>query len=173
MLVKRKGPTPIPSEHSSRSSFERDADNAASLLEKPTHSHAQSKIDVCFPSLLSFSHLNDRQALVRDGYACVISRNLHDAAGDEVINELRQRFPDHFSNDAAHTQACHIIPRAIHSDIYMSSVDALADNDGVISWFSLHVLDSTYSIRHISPRLASMGCKRNCTPRAVYPYQDP
>ena len=106
-----KGPIPTPSNHASRPSFDTLADMINDTLEESPQSHAEAKKHV---GLVLFSlSRNSRsshpgQALIRDGYRCVVTKS-YDIASVMKIRELKQTVDSDPSAQGDSTHCAHIL----------------------------------------------------------------
>ncbi|RXW12255.1 hypothetical protein EST38_g13597 [Candolleomyces aberdarensis] len=101
-----KGQIPTPSNHASRPSFDRKVDMMADLLDDAPLSHSTAKKRVLssripIPGTLLILH----QALVRDGYRCVITGAYDFPSIDKCPELMEEAGPD---ASCAFTELCHI-----------------------------------------------------------------
>ena len=114
-----KGPIPTPSNHASRPSFDTLADMINDTLEESPQSHAEAKKHV---GLVLFSlSRNSRsshpgQALIRDGYRCVVTKS-YDIASVMKIRELKQTVDSDPSAQGDSTYCAHIFSESTNSNI--------------------------------------------------------
>jgi len=112
-----KGRIPTPSNHASRPSFDKVADMIKAALVEAPQSHADAKKNVSL--VLSFhvsSLIDTSQALIRDGYRCVVTGK-YDMRSVMKIQELEDIvFLDPSATSEA-TQCAHIFAESTNSSI--------------------------------------------------------
>ncbi|XP_006458873.1 hypothetical protein AGABI2DRAFT_191014 [Agaricus bisporus var. bisporus H97] len=92
---KHRGPTPTPSEHPSRPSFETTKKDIEAEITEAPRNHKEAKI----------------QALIRDNWRCVVTGTLHKDAPADIFKAAEPPII------TAYTECAHIIPEAIFFNI--------------------------------------------------------
>lgn len=111
--------------------------------------------------------LIDRQARVRDGHGCAITKRFDLNATNAQMQDVQQRFPDFGLGEFTAIQACHIIPQGILSD--MSGVDDPTDNYKVNSPLDLTLRASYHLLEPKSvPFSGSMGRQCSFSPSSIH-----
>lgn len=112
-----KGRIPTPSNHASRPSFDRIADVIKATLVEAPQSHTEAKKNVRLDLSFHESSLTDTcQALIRDGYRCIVTGK-YDARSVREIQELNDLILSDPSLRREPTQCAHIFAESTNSSI--------------------------------------------------------
>ncbi|KAF8349100.1 hypothetical protein F5887DRAFT_879149 [Amanita rubescens] len=95
---KFKGRTPVPSDHPSRPSFDKTKLDIKALIKEAPETHTEAK----------------KQALIRDGYKCVVTGKYDMEA---YKGSLVDRRVIHAAGNPVHTELAHILPDSTYFDV--------------------------------------------------------
>lgn len=128
-----KGRIPTPSNHASRPSFDTMADMISDTLAVAPQSHSTAKKNVGRVFFFQESSLiRTDQALIRDGYRCVVTGK-YDTRSVLEIRELKEMFESDPSLKMERTQCAHIFAESTNMDIEPGS-------EKVCPYFSFYLL---------------------------------
>lgn len=114
IVRKSKGRAPIPSYHPSRPSFDREREVMSAQLEAAPKEHEDAKAQVQRPFLRKEPNsASALQALIRDGYRCLIT-GVYDLLAESQLGISPEQVD---AVGEVNTQCAHIVPASTHFNV--------------------------------------------------------